>query len=564
MPAYVKQTRSTDILPKGWQKNEKKRPLSCDIIYDQNIVITLKDGTKIYCDVLRPHGVREKIPALVGMSPYGKGGHGFDIYGNCPYRIGIPESKLSGLEKFEFLDPAEWAPRGYAIVNVDLRGTWESDGNLYIEGSQQGRDGYEIVEFIAALDWCNGSIGMAGNSWLATSQWSTAFEQPPSLKAIAPWEGFTDMYREIACRGGIPNLPFLNFIMNKTIRGRRGREDIVKALQTSPLYSPYWEDKNLSTANIKIPMYVAASYSSAIHGFGTVKGYRHAASQKKWLRIHSTQEWYDLYHPDNTDELQKFFDRYLNGVNNDWEKTVPVRVSVLTFHKKALDNRPFSEYPPKNTQYKKLFLSESSLVTAPVDKISSVSYQADDLRAVSADFKLVFDETTTLIGFSKARLWVSCADTDDMDIYLSIRKADKNGKVLEHINLPWEELPDDVKSTEDVPNANYLGATGVLRLSHRAQDPQRSSDIIPFHPHDKEEKVPPGTVVSIEIGFWPLGIQFEAGESLILRAQGSLDQCIEFPDHTKSKPDNLNKGKHTIHFGGKYESSLIIPIVPLN
>lgn len=41
-------------------------------------------------------------------------------------------------------DPAEWAPRGYAVVNIDIRGTWESEGNLYIEGSQPGKSRLSI------------------------------------------------------------------------------------------------------------------------------------------------------------------------------------------------------------------------------------------------------------------------------------------------------------------------------------------------------------------------------------------------------------------------------------
>lgn len=102
-----------------------------------------------------------------------------------------------------------------------------------------------------------------------------------------------------------------------------------------------------------------------------------------------------------------------------------------------------------------------------------------------------------------------------------------------------------------------------MRVSHRAQDPEKSSDIIPVHPHDREEKVPPGTIVDAEIGFWPIGIHFDKGEALVLRARSTIDQCIEFPDHIKSKPNNLNKGRHTIHHGGKYDSSLIIPVVPL-
>ena len=47
-----------------------------------------------------------------------------------PGRFGVPQSWLSGYEKFEGLDPAEWTARGYTIVNFDLRGTWDSEGTL--------------------------------------------------------------------------------------------------------------------------------------------------------------------------------------------------------------------------------------------------------------------------------------------------------------------------------------------------------------------------------------------------------------------------------------------------
>ena len=45
-----------------------------------------------------------------------------------PGRFGVPESVVSGYEKFEGLDPATWTARGYAIINVDLRGSWDSEG----------------------------------------------------------------------------------------------------------------------------------------------------------------------------------------------------------------------------------------------------------------------------------------------------------------------------------------------------------------------------------------------------------------------------------------------------
>ena len=55
-----------------------------------------------------------------------------------PYRAGVPKDSTSDLEKFEALDPAEWCPRGYAIVNVDSRGVFDSDGDMFSLGTQVG------------------------------------------------------------------------------------------------------------------------------------------------------------------------------------------------------------------------------------------------------------------------------------------------------------------------------------------------------------------------------------------------------------------------------------------
>jgi predicted acyl esterase len=85
-------------------------------------------------------------------------------------------------------------------------------------GSAEGRDGFDIVQHIAQLPWCNGSLCMAGCSWLAISQWETAAERPPSLKCIAPWGGSTDIYREIICQGGVPFAPYVEWATS-TLRG---------------------------------------------------------------------------------------------------------------------------------------------------------------------------------------------------------------------------------------------------------------------------------------------------------------------------------------------------------
>ncbi len=61
---------------------------------------------------------------------------GFQSLDRIPWRAGIPRDWTSDLEKFEALDPAEWCPRGYAIVNVDSRGVFDSDGDMYMLGTQ--------------------------------------------------------------------------------------------------------------------------------------------------------------------------------------------------------------------------------------------------------------------------------------------------------------------------------------------------------------------------------------------------------------------------------------------
>ncbi|KAM6529321.1 hypothetical protein FALCPG4_007460 [Fusarium falciforme] len=565
---YSFKGKSKQLLPKGWQATPRSRPLPSEIIYEQNEEMRHSDGDKIYYDVCRPN-TTEKVPALLALSPYGKGGHGFLNYEVLPYRIGLPEERLSRLEKFESVDPAEWVPRGYAIVNVDIRGSWDSEGDLYIEGMKPGYDAAEIVEHIAAQAWCSGSVGMQGNSWLAAVQWSTAVVNPPSLKCIAPWEGFTDKYREVAVRGGIADGTFINLVYNATIRGRQKREDIVGAAEKWPLMNEYWEDKVIKTEKIKIPIYAVASYGSGVHGYGTIQGFRKAQSDKKWLRIHSTQEWYDIYRRDSTDDLHKFFDRYLKGVENDWEKTDPVRVSVLTYGDRygpqPIEHFPMGTYPPEKTEYKTFFLSQDTLSLYYSDSIGQASYQSDDIKAPAAEFKFVFSETTTLVGYSKAKLWVSADDADDMDIYLSLRKVNKEGELLEHVNIPWSAVPPEASRHEHVPNSNvikYLGPHGILRVSHRAQDPSKQDSIVPYHPHDKVEKIKPGEIVAVEIGIWPMGIKFYAGEGIMLRVQGHKDAFWEVPELQTHSVAGINKGKHNIHFGGRFDSTLTLPFVP--
>lgn len=195
------------ILKAGTVQINGHRPLTTDIILDDDIPIVLRDGVAIFADIYRPSFTASsdaaKIPAILVAGPFGKnGGSNKKNFNNWPWRFGCPRIATSGLEKFEGPDPDYWCYHGYAVVHTDCRGTWKSGGDVIVPSKKEGEDNYDIIEFIAQQDWCNGKVTMAGNSYLAMTQWFAGAEQPPHLACLAPWEGISDIYNNNIRRGG--------------------------------------------------------------------------------------------------------------------------------------------------------------------------------------------------------------------------------------------------------------------------------------------------------------------------------------------------------------------------
>ena len=84
-------------------------------------------------------------------------------------------------------------------------------------------DFYDAIEWAAAQPWCNGKVGLLGISYYAINQWFVAQLQPPSLKAIIPWEGFADIYRDALYHGGIFNLFMSNWFTAHLLHHTLGR-----------------------------------------------------------------------------------------------------------------------------------------------------------------------------------------------------------------------------------------------------------------------------------------------------------------------------------------------------
>jgi predicted acyl esterase len=504
------------------------KALDSDIRVDHDVEIVVRDGVRLYVDVYRPADSDEKVPAILSWSFYGKKYSALDMLPICVWQCCVTKEHLSGLEKFEGLDPAHWCPRGYAIVSVDSRGAGNSDGQIAVMGTQDAEDGYDVVEAIAKMDWCSGSVGMAGNSALAISQWNIAARQPPSLKAIAPWEGMTDITREQFRRGNWFSMSNFDLIAKAIVRGQpnTGLEDLEEMHRRSPNAGPFWDDKRIDVSKIKCPVYIRGSEVSSLHTMGSVRGWMEIPHDQKWIHWGSTQEWYELYgQPESNHHLQKYFDRFLKGKQNDWESTPKLNWSCLQFgDRPAVENILIEDFPVPDTDYRTYYLGDNKqLVNQPLTSLTKISYDSEQHQSF-AEFNLKFDKQTRLIGLPKAIVYVSCADLsrDDFTVFIILRKLDKDGKALYHLNFPIEATP--VSCIDDIPEKDraslnlFSGATGILRASSREIDESRSlHSQFPFHPHNRPQKIQPNEIVKLEIGIWAMGVQYDAGESISVR-----------------------------------------------
>lgn len=142
-----------------------------------DVPVMLRDGVTIYVDVTRPDN-NEKVPPLIAWGPYGK------HVVNNPKRYlpgAMNREHLSPHTRFEAPNPEFWVPNGYAVVNVNPRGTWYSEGNATFISDQEAEDYYDVIEWAGTQDWSNGKVGLSGVSYLALSQWRVAELTPPSL-----------------------------------------------------------------------------------------------------------------------------------------------------------------------------------------------------------------------------------------------------------------------------------------------------------------------------------------------------------------------------------------------
>jgi predicted acyl esterase len=486
---------------------------------------------------------------VLSAHPYGKDALPRRRRAGAGYRVSIqyrmlrqPDTvRFSSLTGWEAPDPAWWTGQGYAVVTCDLRGAGTSEGQSSLFSDQEGEDVYDLIEWAGAQPWSTGAVGMLGVSYLAISQWKAAALAPPSLKAICPWEGFTDAYRDMAWPGGVRENGFVRF-WGLSLRGVRQRTKITQEVRRRPQRDEWWRALVPALERITVPALICGSFSdNNLHARGSFRGWEWIASADRFLYTHRGGKWLTFYSPDARTAQLRFFDRYLR--DRDVPAPPRVRLEVRESRDVIAHVREEDTWPPEPTEWRPLYLTGSGLdIVAP----ASDGHITFGTRHGGACWEWTVPADLELTGPMALRLWVEARGADDINLFAGVEK--------------W-------RGRRYVPFEGSYGfgrdriTTGWLKASLRALDDQASRPFDPVHTFSRPQPLAAGQVAAVEITLGHSATLFKAGETLRLVVAGRWlwprnPLTGQFPAAYQKSP----RSTCTLYWGSQHQARLLVPV----
>jgi len=358
-------------------------------IVERDVGVPMRDGVILRADVFRPTGPGP-FPVLVYRTPYGK---------------------AAAAESYD--THVDAVARGYAVVLQDVRGRYAS-GGLFDPYRNEGKDGYDTIEWAAAESWSNGVVGTFGLSYPGAVQWLAALESPPHLEAMAPAMTFSSP-RNFFYMNGVFDMSWLAWIYvniapdtreRLDLPGSRSRDDAAEAWSSmaaeylgrlplanlpylraeAPYYfewlqhppeDPWWDWAEIRGRYAEVEaavLHLSGWYDEAYGPEGAVTNFsglqeaRESGNQRgnhlvlgPWTHgVFSTMsdkigdvDFGPEAGIDYNDEILDFFDHYLRGIDNRFTGDDPVRYFVMG------ENRWYGaeEWPPAGERSEWLYLN---------------------------------------------------------------------------------------------------------------------------------------------------------------------------------------------------------------
>ncbi len=323
----------------------------------------MRDGKKLAADIYLP-STPGQYPVILVQTPYNR------LY----YRINQP------------LGLGSIAGTPYALVVVDWRGYYGS-ASAMVANADRGKDGYDVVEWIATKSWSNGKIGTWGPSALGKIQFQTAKENPPHLVCAAPlvagpqfnyWEYFpggvyrTEYVQQLDNLGfGLATTLLNNPLYNTTWQYAEAINYYPQSMNVPLFMVGGWYDHNVEVmmqmfngVQTSSPLAVRSKHKLmmgpwAHGGFGTAQV---GTCNQGELTYNEACGWSDSL-------ALRFFDFYLRDLSNGWESE-PV---VQYFQMGENTWQQTATWPPTGMLAIKLFFNDNNSLTPTLPTSTTAS-----------------------------------------------------------------------------------------------------------------------------------------------------------------------------------------------
>jgi predicted acyl esterase len=566
------------MLPPGFPAEKLSQP-QYGMVVEKDIMIPMRDGTLIAANVYRPDAPG-KFPALHAADSYQK-----DLVNMVP--------TLPIFHCVEVNDIEWFVSRGYVFVHTDSRGTGHSPSGEWAFWSEpEQRDLYDMIEWIAAQEWCTGKVGMLGESLLAWVQWFTACQQPPHLACILPWDAGADMYRDVAWHGGMMATGFPTAWHTWEIRNHyrlglpdrtgeppanpdMGRWDLVWNVINHPTYDDFWKLRNPDFAKIKVPVFVVgALHKVGLHLRGVVRGYEEVRTPKKMMLVHGVMDGDEMaiYNsPQMRLLMLRWYDHWLKGNDTGFMDEPPVCIFVRGQDEYRLED----DWPIPRTQYRNLYfhpgpsssIHESlndgrlSWEEPPADGGSfTYSYPDEDWTHFSGGGTAAIEDG--IVHFTR-RIPTFVSDPLEEDLEVSgnivlVLYASSDQRNTDFFCRLVDQAPDE-QQVRGLPPKGYILTRGWLKASHAAtRSDALSRPDRPYYLHDRPQMIEPGKIYKFEIEVWPTCNLFKKGHRIRVDVACGDSPAVDFGGHYYG----LKVGSDTYYHNAAHPSHLVLPVVP--
>jgi len=560
---------------------------SYEVVVERNVPARMRDGVTLRADVYRPKA-EGKFPVLLVRTPYDK--------------VGETNFGMKG------------AARGYVVIAQDVRGRFTSEGEWYTF-KNESNDGYDTVEWAAALPYSNGKVGMFGGSYVGATQFLAAIAKPPHLAGICPTvtasnyhDGWTyqggafeqwfneswstglamnTMRRRVEesgnALGGTKTLPLTEYAVLDA-PSAAGVAPYFKDWLAHPSYDAYWKQWSIEDhyANIQVPVLSFAAWYDIFLG-GSLRNYARLKTEagtdesKRGQRLvvyvgghaggNSNRRVggvdFGEKLPIDQDEMTlRWYDWVLKGQANGIEKERPVKIFVMGKN----EWRDEDDWPLARAKSTKYYLhatgganglaGNGTLGTTAPGEEKPEAYVYDPSDPVpTIGGPLCCGALPTGIGPEDQRP----AETRPDVLVFTTPAFEKDFEVTGPVTL-------DLYVSSSAVDTDFTGmlvdvwpngfaqnlASGILRMRYR-------------NSWERPELESPGEIYHITVDLWATSNVFLTGHKLRLEVSSSnfprFDRNLNTGEE-QARGTRMNKATNNVFHDKAHPSALILPVLP--